>query len=239
MSAELPELERLIADAAERHYGGRRRLRLPAPRLSLVAGLVAAAAAVVLVIAIFPLGSDERAATPAPENPASALAQQYGIFAHGQDVSPRAYQIAEDQLHALDPKRPVVVRMLRSFPNGGIVAVAGTGPKGETAVCLSEMRKHSGGGACTDVSDLPADNSPWFVFGVPGSSDSNVTAFVPDDVASVRMELKSGATRNVPIDNNFAYAKAGETVCAVSWTTEDGRTDRARSTLQADRPKYC
>ena len=238
MSAELPELERLIADAAERHYGGRRRLRLPAPRLSLVAGLVAAAAAAVLAIAIFPLGSDERAATPGTENPAAAAAEVYGIFAHGQDVGPRAYEIAEDQLQVLDPKRPVAVRMLRTFEGGGMVAVAGTGPDGKPAVCFSEQRGHAGGGGCSDVDDLPR-NAPWFLYGVPGAGDNTIAALVPDRIESMRMELTSGATRNVPIEKNLAYGKAGETICAVNWTTEDGQTGRERGLFSGDKPRRC
>ena len=167
MSAELPELERPDRRRGRAPLRRTAAAALPAPRLSLVAGLVAAAAAVVLVIAIFPLGSDEQAASPATENPASALAKQYGIFARGQDVGPRAYPIAEDQLRSLAPQTPVAVRMLRSSPDGGIVAVAGTGPEGKPAVCFAEQTSHSGGGGCIDVADLPSDE-PWFVFGVPG-----------------------------------------------------------------------
>jgi hypothetical protein len=222
MSAELPELERLIADAAERHYSARRPWRLPAPRLSLVAGLVAAAAAVVLAIVILPLRSDEQSASPpGVANPAAPLAKRYAIFARGQqDVGARAFAIAEDQLRALAPQTPVAVRMLRSFDDGGIVAAAGTSRiGGEPAVCLSEQHTHTGGGGCIDVADLPADE-PWFTFGVPGHSDTTVTALVPDAVTAMSMELASGATRNVPIENNLAYARAGETVCSVRWETE-------------------
>jgi hypothetical protein len=228
MSAELPE----------RHYGGRRWLHVPVPRLSLVAGLVVATAAVVLAIAILPLRSDERSASP-PADPTGALAEQYGIFARGQDVGPREYVLAEDQLRALDSSKPVAIRMLRSLPGGGVVAIAGTGPKGEPGVCLSEQHKHVSGGGCIDVSDLVREQRPWFTFGVPGQTDTSVTAFVPDAVTSVRMELASGATRTVPIKNNLAYAKAGETVCAVSWTTSDGRTDRERSLFDSETPNRC
>jgi hypothetical protein len=237
MSAELPELERLIADAAERHYGGRRRW-LPTPRLSLVAGVVVAAAAVVLAIAIFPLDSDEQAASPAIDNPAAELGKRYAIFARGQDVGARAYAVAEDQLRSLAPQTPVAVRMLRSSPSGDMVAVAGTGPEGKPALCFAEQTSHSGGGGCIDVADLPSDE-PWFVYGVPGARESVVTAIVPDAVQSVRMELESGATRNVPIENNLAYAKAGKTVCAVSWTTDEGRTDRERSLFDGEAAKRC
>jgi hypothetical protein len=238
MSAELPQLERLIADAAERHYAGRRWLHVPVPRLSLVAGLVVATAAVVLAIALLPLRSDEQSANP-PADPTGALAEHYGIFANGQDVGPREYALAADQLRALDSSKPVAIRVLRSLPGGGIVAIAGTGPKGQPAVCLSEQHKHVGGGGCKDVSDLVREQRPWFTFGVPGQIDTAVTALVPDEITSVRMELESGATRTVPIKNNLAYASAGETVCAVSWTKTDGSTGRERSLFDSETPNRC
>jgi len=236
MSAELPELERLIADAAERHYGGRRRW-LPTPRLSLVAGVVAAAAAVVLAIAIFPLDSDERSASPRID-PTAKVAQRYGIFARGQDVDPKAYEIAQDQMQSLDSGSPVAVRVLKRFDDGALVVVAGTSLQGEPALCFSEERAQSGGGGCSNVSDLPR-SEPWFLYGVPGVGDNTIAALVPDTVESLRVVLRSGATRNVPIENNLAYGTADETICAVGWTTEDGRTGRERSLFSGDKPRRC
>jgi hypothetical protein len=238
MSAELPQLEQLIADAAERHYGSRRRWRLPSPRLSLVAGVVAAAAAVVLAIAIFPLGSDERSAAGSRTHPTTEVAQRYGIFARGQDPGPRAFETAEDQLRSLDPKQPVAVRTLRRFDDGAIVVVAGTSPAGEPALCFAEERAQSGGGGCSNVADLPR-NEPWFPYGVPGVDDNTITAVVPDSVESVRIVLRNGTTRNVPIENNLAYETADQTICAVGWTTEDNRTDHERSLFWGDEPRRC
>jgi hypothetical protein len=178
---------------------------------------------------LLPLRSDERSARPPVANPAAPLADRYGIFARAQDPGARAFALAEDQLRALAPQSPVAVRMLRSFDDGGIVAVAGTGRvRGEPAVCLSEQHTHVAGGGCVDMADLPAQR-PWFTFGVPGLRNNTVTAFVPDNITALRMELRSGVTRNVPIENNLAYANAGEKVCAVSWTTAGGDTGSAPS----------
>jgi len=235
MSAELPQLEQLITDAAERHYGGRRRRRLPSPRLSLVAGVIAAAAAVVLAIAILPLDSDEQSASPRTD-PTTAVGQRYGIFARGQDVDPKAYEIAHDQMQSLDSGKPVAVRVLKRFDDGAMVVVAGTSLQGHPALCFSEERAQSGGGGCSDVADLPRDD-PWFPYGVPGVDDTTVTALVPDNVESLRLVLRNGTTRNVPIENNLAYGTADETICAVGWTTKDGRPGRERSLFYGDKPR--
>jgi hypothetical protein len=230
MSAELPQLERLIADAAERHYGGRRRLRVPAPRLSLVAGLVAAAAAVVLAIAIFPLSSDEQVAQPRPSDPAvDELAASYGVFAGERTVSDLEQAALDDHADFLDLSKPVTTRLLRRFDDGGIVAVVGstqTDPK--TAVCLWIQRSESGGGSCGFVSELLATKDPSFTFGSIGRYTNEIMALVPDSITSVRIDLKGGTTEAVPIKSNLAYTTADEPICRVTWTTADGRTGHER-----------
>ena len=227
MSAELPQLERLIADAAERHYGGRRRWRLPSPRLSLVAGLVAAAAAVVLAIAIFPLDSDEQSASP-PTDPAKLLGERYSAFAGSHTPSRLESKALRDkQDDVLDARKPATTRQLRRFPGGGLVVVAGTTKWGAATICFWEQDKSGGRSGCQNLSDLPAA-APGFVF---GPFDDDVIALVPDVVTSVRMQLRDGTTRPVPVKDNLAYLYAGQRVCRISWTTASGDTGSERSLM--------
>jgi len=233
MSAELPQLERLIADAAERHYGGRRRLRVPSPRLSLVAGLVAAAA-VVLAIAILPLRSDEQSASP-PAAPTSELAAQYGVFAGERAPTDLERTALDDHADFLDLSKPVTTRLLRRFDDGGIVAVVGTtktDPK--AAVCLWVQRSASGGGSCDFVSELLGTKEPSFTFGSIGRYTNEIIALVPDTIRSVRVDLKGGMRRRVPIENNLAYATTGEPICRVTWTSADGQTGHERGPTRAE-----
>jgi hypothetical protein len=227
MSAELPQLERLIADAAERHYGGRRRRRMPAPRLSLVAGLVAAAAVVVLAIAILPLRSDEQAARP-PVDPATVLAERYSVFAGSHTPSRlEAAALSDKQDDVLDARKPATTRQLRRLPGGGFVVVAGTTKWGAATICFWERDTSGGRSGCQNLSDLPA-TAPGFVF---GAFDDDVIALVPDVVTSVRMQLRDGTTRPVPVKDNLAYLHAGQRVCRISWTTAGGDTGADRSLM--------
>jgi hypothetical protein len=230
MSVELPRLEQLLADAAERHYGPRRaRVRLP--RLRVAIGVAVAAAAVVLAVVFLPLPTDERAAGPR-RDPADAVADHFSVFAHGQAPNAAAMAIADNQRRALDPRKSVEARLLKRFPGGGIVALAGASRQGEPSVCLTEMHRGGGGGGCITLANLLRERGPWFTFGVPGQTDDAVTALVPDNIAAMRMRLKSGATRPVPVTDNLAYARAGETVCEVTWTTADGHSGRERALFE-------
>lgn len=235
MSAELPQLERLIADAAERHYGGRRRWHLPAPRLSLVAGLAAAAAAVVLAIAIFPLRSDEQTAPRPAGDAAAELAARYSVFAGAHAPSKLETAALDDHADVLDLGKPVTTRVLRRFSDGGIVAVVGTTrTRAETAVCLWMQRESSGSGTCALARQLLASRRPWFGFGSVGQYTNEVTALVPDDIKAVQIELKSGEIRDVQIENNLAYAAAREPICRADWTTADGRAGHERGPTRAE-----
>jgi hypothetical protein len=232
MSAELPQLERLLADAAERHYR-RRRVRMPRPRLSVVAGLAAAAAAVVLAIAIFPLRSDEQSARPAADPPA-ALAAQYSVFA--REHAPGALEAAaiDDHRNVFNLSEPVSTRLLRRFRGGGVVALVGTTKvKPAPAVCLWEQDKDLGGGSCQHLSDVLRER-PWFAYGRIGRSPNEIRALVPDAVTELRMELKDGSVRDVPVENNLAYTTAGQPICRVTWTTADGRTGHERGPTRAE-----
>jgi hypothetical protein len=226
MSAELPALERLLSDAAERHYG-RRRFPLRTPRLRVVAGLAGAAAAVALAIAILPMSSDERAAQPRSD-PAAQLAGLYSVFAGTHTATPLETAALDDQGDILDLSKPVTTRLLRRFPHGGVVALVGTTKRSEPAVCVSVQRKTTGGGGCSLVADLLEDDAPGFTFGSIGRYTNEISALVSDKITSVRIELKSGATRELPLDNNLAYASADEPICRVSWTTADGQTGHRR-----------
>jgi hypothetical protein len=233
MSAELPQLERLIADAAERHYGARRRWRLPAPRLSMVAGLVAAAAAVVLAVVIFPLRSDERPASP-PAAPTEALAQRYSVFAGAHTPSRLETKAVQDMQGTLDASKPVTTRQLRRFDGGGFVVVAGTAKSGDAAVCFWEQETSGGSAGCQDLADVPVA-APWFGYGGGiGPETDQIVALVPDAVTAFDMELKDGTTEAVPIKNNLAYVRAGQPICRVTWTTADGRTGHERGPTRAE-----
>ena len=233
MSAELPQLERLIADAAERHYGARRRWRLPAPRLSLVAGLVAAAAAVLLAVVIFPLRSDERPATP-PTNLAAELAQRYSVFAGTPAPSRLETAALRDTQDAFDGRQPVTTRLLRRFPGGGFVVMAGTTKQGEPALCVWEQERSGGAGGCQNLSDVPAA-APWFAYGDGiGPATDQIVALVPDVVTSFEMKLKDGSTEKVPVQRNLAYVRAGQPICRVTWTTADGKTGHERGPTRAE-----
>jgi hypothetical protein len=227
----LPQLERLIADAAERHYGGRR--RLPAPRLPLVAGLVAAAAAVVLAIAILPLDSDERSAAP-PTDPTRALAERYSVFA-GSHAPTRLEATAVPEMQGtLDIRRPVTTRLLRRFPGGGFVVIAGTAKDGKAALCIWEQRRSGGSASCQDLADVP-DAAPWFGYGSGiGPEPDQIVALVPEAVMSFDMELKDGTTKAVPVEKNLAYVRAGQPICSVTWTTADGQTGHERGPTRAE-----
>ncbi|HEX5619462.1 MAG TPA: hypothetical protein VFX51_13645 [Solirubrobacteraceae bacterium] len=233
MSAELPQLERLIADAAERHYGGRRRFRVPAPRLSLVAGLVAAAAAVVLAIAILPLDSDEQSAAP-PGNPAKALAGRYSVFAGEHTPSRLESQAVQDMDGSLDTRQPVATRLLRRFHDGGFVVVAGTTKGGAEALCVWEQETSGGSAGCQDLADVPT-TAPWFAYGNGiGPDTDQIVALVPDAVVYMKMTLKDGSSRIVPVRNNLAYIHAGLPICSVTWTFADGRTGHERGPTRAE-----
>jgi hypothetical protein len=233
MSAELPQLERLIADAAERHYGARRRWRLPAPRLSLVAGLVAAAAAVVLAIAILPIRSDEQSASP-PADPAKALAERYSVFAGAPAPTRLEGKAVEDMQGTLDISKPVTTRQLRRFDGGGFVVLAGTAKSGGSAVCFWEQETSGGSAGCQDLTDVPTA-APWFGYGSGiGPETDQIVALVPDAVTSFEMKLKDGTTEAVPIKNNLAYVRAGQPICRVTWTTADGKTGHERGPTRAE-----
>jgi hypothetical protein len=226
MSVELPALEQLLADAAQRHYGGRRsRLRWPRP--ALVTGLVAAAAAVALAIAVLPIRLHDNSGSPAGD-PVDRL---YSVFArpepHRSALERRV--IAGQSL--VEPGSPIKSRLLRRFDDGGgIVALVGKSldMRGRT-LCLYVEHKTTGGGGCADLSRLLAKRRPWFTFGTFGRTQKEVVALVPDDIRSVRIKLKSGATRDIRIESNLAYVVAGERVCRVEWTAIDGRTGHDRS----------
>jgi hypothetical protein len=233
MSAELPQLERLIADAAERHYGARRRWRLRAPRLSLVAGFVAAAAAIALAIAILPIRSDEQSASP-PTNLESLLAQRFSVFKGTPAPTRLEGQAVEDMQGTLDTSKPVTTRLLRRFPGGGFVVLAGAGPNGKAAVCFWEQETSGGSGGCGDYDDVPVA-APWFGYGSGiGPETDQIVALVPDVVTSFEMELKDGSTEEVPVEKNLAYVRAGQPICRVTWTTADGQTGHVRGPTRAE-----
>ena len=234
MSAELPALERLLADAAQRHYGARRRWRMPLPRPALVLGLVAAAGAVVLAIAILPVRSDEHAAAP-PSNPAVRLADSYSVFAGTHAPTALETTALDDYRQVLDLSKPVTTRLLRRFPDGGVVALVGTTKTTRRAgVCLWLQRKDGSGGSCSYVSDLLKQAPPSFSFGGFAREANEILGLVPDAVTSVRIDLKSGARRDVRIANNLAYALVDEPVCRVTWTTADGHTGHQRGPTRAE-----
>jgi len=231
MSAELPQLERLIADAAERHYGARR--RVPTPRLSLVAGLVAAAAAVVLAIAIFPLRSDEQPAAP-PTDPAKGLAKRYSVFGGSPKPSRLEATAVQDMQGTLDTQKPVTTRLLRRFHDGGFVVLAGTTKHGTAALCVWEQKSSGGSAGCQDLSDVPVAD-PWFAYGDGvGPNTDQIVALVPDAVVYMKMELKDGSSRIVGIHRNLAYIEAGSPICRVVWTFADGRTGQERGPTRAE-----
>jgi hypothetical protein len=232
MSAELPQLERLIADAAERHYG-RRRLRVRAPRLSLVAGFAAAAAAIALAIVILPIRSDERSASP-PSDPAAELAPTFSVFASEPARSRLEAEAVQDQRLVLDLRKPVSTRLLRQHDGQGVVVVIGTTTtKPGKAVCLWERTKRGGGSSCAEASTLVAGR-PWFVYGGIGRTPNEIRALVPDDVITLQAELKNGKTREVPVAKNLAYVTTDQPICWVNWTTADGKTGRERGPTRAE-----
>jgi hypothetical protein len=225
MSAELPGLERLLADAAERHYS-RRRPRLWLPRPAVVAPLVVAAAVVVaLAIAVFPLGSDEQAATPprTSDDPAAPLADRYSVFARPEEHRRTVgVDVLESHRDYLDMTRGYSSWVLRETAEGQIVALAGTARNGDPTLCLWEADENGGTGACTGMAQLLSDRDPWVQTGFVAGTGYLFTALVPDDVTSLSIELKGGAAQEVPIENSLAEAITDRPVCQVSWTSSDG-----------------
>jgi len=238
MSVELPRLEQLLADAAERHYGPRR-ARLHLPLVRVVIGLAAAAAAVALAIAVLPLRTDERAATPPAVVPAP-LTRAYHVFAGPQ---PRMSALerrvaAEYGQRILDPSRPVSTRLLRRFSDGGVVAVAGTATgRHEPAVCLFEDRARESGGGCMDVDTLLGERKPWVEFRSFDNVGNTANVLVPDDVTSVRLVIDGGSSRELRIVDNFAYGASKRLICRVTWTTRDGHTGHQRDVPDSFGPK--
>jgi hypothetical protein len=233
MSAELPQLERLIADAAERHYGGRRWLHVPVPRLSLVAGLVVATAAVVLAIAILPLRSDEQSAQP-PADLAAQLAKRYSVFAGTQTPTKLEDRALSELGTLVDRREPTTTRLLRRFATGGgVVGTVGTSA-GRPAVCVTVTRPTSGGSSCERLATAVSSRGPSFIWGGIGRSPNEVIALVPDDVTSVRIDVEGGATHELSLANNFAYRAGGQPICRVTWTFADGRTGHERGPTRAE-----
>jgi hypothetical protein len=222
MSAELPGLERLLADAAERHYG-RRRPRLWLPRPAVVAPLAVAALVVALAIAVFPLGSDEQAATPPrTDDPAAPLADSYGVFADQENRESVAVVVLEAYKDVFDSAHPVSTWPLRTTGTSSVVALAGTGRDGEPTLCLWRGNKQGDSVGCTHIGELVSSSDPWAQIGFQPGIGHTFTALVPDDVTLVRIELKGGASRDLEIANNLAYATSDQPICGYRWKTSDG-----------------
>jgi hypothetical protein len=228
VSAELPELERLLSDAAERHYARPAgRLRLPWVRAVLPAiGVLAAIGAAVVVLVHPGQVSDERAVVAGPARISDRLGAAFGVFARPE----RSRSALETELlsrryldRALDKRKPRTSWLLYGDSRGGVVAVVGTGRESsQEAVCLFVLHEHSSGGGCTTVTDLLARRDPYIAWGTQQGIGNILYALVRDDVASVEVKTAGGTTQEVPIANNLAYVASPRAICSLHSTNRDG-----------------
>jgi hypothetical protein len=113
MSTELPELERLLSDAAQRRYGRRARSRRRVRGWLVPAAVLALLCVAAVIVARQPSGSDERTVGPRRAPRAETLGEAYGVFAKPQSRSHPRLQLGIEPEHFLDTDEPVLTRVLR------------------------------------------------------------------------------------------------------------------------------
>lgn len=242
MTGELPELERLLMDAAERRYGTTRsgfraRIRPLTPTWRLVASLAALATFAIVLASTFSLTRDDegsggdRGSVPG----ANRLATAYGVFAE-----------TEASLEGFDPSDPVMGTPIDSakaltsktlYERDGVRIYATVGvsrASGRDIICLARRSTDTESGSCANVDDLLAKTEPHFGFGMD-VGEQFAWALVRDDMSSVRAVFDDGTSEDVPIADNVAYVQAPRTICRLTWLNRNGgsgveRTDGAGTT---------
>lgn len=222
MNTVLPELERLLDEAAARHY----RRRPPwAVRWAIAAGAVAFVVLLVASVGRRTNGeSDERPATAHPVAGAEdRLGNAYAILSKtGPAPDPALWR--EFHLGITFKSRTSSIWRLVSRDDSRRILVA-TGIN-EVArkrlVCVHmQSRGGTGGAICEPATKLLASERPWVL-----PIGTGPIVLVQSDITRIWLRLADGTERVLTPRNNVAIG-AGYNACFIRWVRADGSRGRA------------
>lgn len=238
---ELPTLQAGLADAAQRHYGARRRRSAPSWRL-LSSGIALAAVAAVAIVVIAVSGAPDRElpASPPP-------AQQSGdgdnrnppfdrTFSSVPDAAQRFGITLRDAapVPAEDASARGIRRAAKSFGQDlegyfvRRVTIAGTEVLlgvGDRVTCLQELRRSGAGSIGCGPSVTATDPDRPIV---SRSENGRVSGAMIDGVSDVIVHRADGSHVPVELHANLFSVQVDGKLAALTYRKPDGTTGRIR-----------